>query len=300
MMRPIYWMAILAAALGWGYGAIGTRAAYAQDVGAWTQIGIRIGIAAVLVWIVLLIKRGPLPTTTVVRYGIVQAGLNLIVPYVLFTFAYDEASAGFVGIFAATIPLATAIFANFMLKDEPLSAGKLLGLFVSLAGVAFLLLSGDSGLSEGGRPLLAAGLALTSVASIGYAGVHAKRVAGTYEPLTMTGLQFGFAAVLLVPAMFLFDGAPTDVSAAGWTLMLTMAIASTFMPFVLFFWLLQHITATQTSLIGYLVPLVALVGGILFLGEQLQIGIVAGGVLVFAGMIIADRHSRRATLTTRI
>jgi drug/metabolite transporter (DMT)-like permease len=138
------------------------------------------------------------------------------------------------------------------------------------------------------------------VASIGYSGVHAKRVSGQYEPLTMTGLQFGFAALVLVPAMFLIDGAPTDVSSTGWTLMVTMAVVSTFMPFVLFFWLLQHITATQTSLVGYLVPIVALVGGILFLDEQLQIGIVAGGVLVFAGMIYADRHSRRETLSTRV
>jgi drug/metabolite transporter (DMT)-like permease len=46
------------------------------------------------------------------------------------------------------------------------------------------------------------------------------------------------------------------------------------------------------SLIGYLVPLVALTGGILILGEQLEPGIAIGGLLIFAGMILTDRAGR--------
>jgi len=45
-------------------------------------------------------------------------------------------------------------------------------------------------------------------------------------------------------------------------------------------------------LIGYLVPLVALGGGILLLGEQLELGIAVGGLLIFAGMILTDRAGR--------
>jgi drug/metabolite transporter (DMT)-like permease len=229
-----------------------------------------------------------------VRFGLVQALFNLTVPYVLFTFAYDEASVGFVALLAALIPISTALFANFMLPDEPLSAGKLLGLFVAFTGVAALLLSGDTGLAEGGRPLLAVGLGLTSVASVGYAGVFAKRHAGTYDPIVLTGLQFAFASVWLIAAMLLIDGAPTDVTTLGWLYILALAVAATFIPFMLFFSLLQHISATDASLIGYMVPFVGLIGGILFLDEQLQPGIIVGGFLVFAGMVLSDRAGRRS------
>lgn len=294
-MRATYWIMIAVAALGWGAGGIATRAAFAEGVGPWTMVAMRVLIAALLVFVVLALRRSPLPNRKVVRFGLIQAVFNLTVPYVLFTFAYDEASVGFVGLLAALIPLATSVFANFMLPDEPMTRGKLVALFVAFSGVAALLLSGDSGLTEGGRPLVAIGLGLTSVASIGFAGTFAKRHAAYYDPIEMTGLQFGFGAFWLVAAMLLIEGVPTDVSANGWWLILILAVAATFIPFLLYFWLLQHISATDASLIGYLVPFVGLVGGIMLLDEQLQVGIMVGGALVFIGMILSDREGRRVT-----
>ena len=79
-----------------------------------------------------------------------MAVTNLVIPYLLFTLAYAEASAGFVGLFAALIPMATAVFANAMLPNEPMTRWKLIGLSIGFAGVAALLASGDSGLASGG------------------------------------------------------------------------------------------------------------------------------------------------------
>ena len=293
-MRFRHWLLIIVAAVGWGTGGIATRAAFGEGVGAWTMVAVRTSIAALLVLAVLVVQRAELPSRQVVGYGVVQAVFNLTIPYILFTFAYDNASAGFVGLLAALIPLSTAVFANFMLQDEPLTKAKLLALFIAFTGVAALLLSGDSGLAEGGRPFVAVGLGLTAVISIGYAGTFAKRHAGQYDPIMLTGLQFGLSAVVLVVAMLAIEGVPVDVTAKGWGLMVFMSVSATFMPFLLFFWLLQYISVTDASLIGYLVPFVALIGGILILGEQLQSGIVVGGILVFTGMVLADRAGRKA------
>jgi len=293
-MQFRYWVWVIVAAIGWGSGGIATRAAFDEGVGAWTMIAVRTTIAALLVLLVLIARRATIPSRQVLWYGFVLAVFNLTIPYVLFTFAYNEASAGFVGLLAALIPLATAVFANFMLPNEPLTVPKLAGLFVAFTGVAALLLSGDSGLSDGGRPFLAVGLGLTAVATIGYGGAFAKRHAGEYNPIMLTGLQFGFSAVVLIIAMVGIEGVPSDVTTTGWGLMIFMAVAATFMPFLLFYWLLEHISATDASLIGYLVPFVALIGGIALLGEELQAGIVVGGILVFTGMLLADRAGRRA------
>ena len=194
-MKPTQWLAVIVASIGWASGGIATRAAFNEGVDAWTMIAFRVFFAAVLVGAVLVIRRVPLPSKVVLGYGLTQAVFNLTVPYVLFTFAYDEASAGFVGLLTALIPLSTAVAANFMLPDEPLSKGKLAGLLVAFSGVAFLLLSGDSGLSEGGRPLVAVGLGITAVTSVGFAAAFGKRHAGSYDPSMMTGLQFGFSAM---------------------------------------------------------------------------------------------------------
>ncbi len=269
-------------------------AAFDQGVGEWTIIGVRIVLAALMVMVVLIVQRTPLPSRTVLGYGLVQAVFNMTIPYVLFTFAYAEASAGFVGLIAALIPLATAVFANFMLPDEPLTATKVVALFIAFSGVAFLLLSGDSGLSEGGRPLVAGVLGLVSVVSIGFANAFGKRHAGEYEPVMITGLQFAIAAIWLVVAMLVTEGLPTDVSAAGWWLMIEMAVFATFMPFLLSYWLLTKVSATNVSLIGYMVPFMVLSGGLLLLDEELQPGIIIGGVLVLIGLYLSDRAARRA------
>jgi len=293
------WAVLLVAAIGWGTGGIAVRAAFGEGIGPWTLVALRVAIASVLVLALLAMKGLRVPDRLTMKVGIVMAITNLLIPYVLFTFAYNEASAGFVGLFAALIPLATAIYANFMLDNERLTRGKGAGLFIGFSGVAALLISGDSGLGAEGRPLVAALLALISVVAIGYAGAYAKRYAGQYDPIEITGIQFGLSALVLIPAMLIFEGLPTSLTAPGWGLILYMAIASTFLPFYLYYRLLETMPATTVSLVGYLVPLVSLIGGVLLLGEQIEAGILIGGSLIFTGMVITDRAGRTRITTTR-
>ena len=293
------WIAFIVAAVGWGTGGVAVRAAFDEGVGPWTTVALRVAIAGVLVVILLALRGLRRPDRQTMMVGTVLAITNLLIPYVLFTFAYEEASAGFVGLFAALIPLATAVYAHFMLSTERLSGGKLLGLAVGFTGVAALLISGDSGLGAEGRPLVAAGLALISVAAIGYAGAYAKRHAGTYDPLEITGVQFVLSTIVLIPAMFLFEGVPNALNGSGWALVFYLAVASTFLPFYLYYHLIESAPVTTVSLVGYLVPLVSLVAGVVFLGEQIESGIAIGGALILAGMVITDRSGRTRAVGVR-
>jgi len=67
------------------------------------------------------------------------------------------------------------------------------------------------------------------------------------------------------------------------------------MPVVLYYWLIRHVTVTYSTIIGYIVPLVAVGVGVVALGEQLQPGIVVGGALILAGVIVTDRLRNRQT-----
>jgi drug/metabolite transporter (DMT)-like permease len=55
---------------------------------------------------------------------------------------------------------------------------------------------------------------------------------------------------------------------------------------------LSRVSSTQASLVGYIVPLVALVAGVVILDERLQVGIAAGGVLILIGVVLTDRSER--------
>jgi drug/metabolite transporter (DMT)-like permease len=290
------WFAFVIAAVGWGTGGVAVRAAFNEGVGPWTTVALRVALAALIVVVLLAAKGMRRLDRLTLQIGGVLAITNILIPYVLFTFAYEEASAGFVGLFAALIPPATAVYAHFMLSNERLNTGKMVGLAIGFAGVAALLASGDSGLGAAGRPLVAAVLGLVSVAAIGYAGAYAKRYAGRYDPLEITGLQFLLSTVVLIPAMLWFEGLPDSLTVSGWGLVVYMAIASTFLPFYLFYRLVETAPITTVSLVGYLVPLVSLAAGVVFLGERIEVGIAIGGTLILAGMVITDRAGRRAPL----
>jgi drug/metabolite transporter (DMT)-like permease len=293
-MQIRIWAALLGAAAGWGTTGVATRAALDAGVPPVAMVTIRSAIAAALLLAVLLIRSKPI-TRDPQRWltGTVMATFQLSLPFVLFTLAYQYASAGFVGMLVALIPLATAVIANFVLPDEPLTTVKTVGLSIAFAGVGFLLLSGDSGLAEGGRPLLAAVLSLGAILSIAGSSIFAKGRADTYEPMELTWMQFTIGAVLLVIVMVIFEGIPTELSAWGWALVVYLTIIGSLIPFILYYWLLSQVSATKASLVGYVVPLVALGTGVVLLDERIQFGIVVGGTLILAGVILTDRSEKR-------
>jgi len=288
------WGAIVIAALAWGTNGVATRAAINDGVPPIAIVAIRVVLATVLL-LGLLRLRGRRPPTdrTTWSTGVVQGVFQLSVPFITFNLAYENASAGFVGLFAALIPLGTAIVAHFMLPDEPMHLMKAAGMSLAFLGVALLLLSGDSGLEEGGRPLVAAGFSTVAVLSISYAGVYAKKNADNYDPMELAFMQFTLGIFIIGATMLVVEGLPPAISPWGWSLIAYMTVVGSVVPFLIFFWLLQHVSATKASLVGYVVPLVALFAGILLLDERLQLGIGAGGVLILAGVVLTDRTERR-------
>ena len=288
------WLALGIAAIGWGTGGPGTRLAFDEGLEPYGLVVGRIGVATIALTAYLLWRRGRLPTDPITwKVGAVQGVGNLAIPYILFTIAYENASSGFVGLLAALIPLGTAIFAHFLLPDEPMRSAKAVGLSVALAGVAVLGFSGDSGLPEGGRPEVALALGTVAVVIISVSGIYAKHHAGAYNAVELTFVQFAVGIVVAVVAMGIAEGAPSGITAAGWTLVVYLGIMSSFVPFALFYWLLAHTTITRASLVGYIVPIIAAGTGVAFANETLQTGIVAGGTLILAGVVLTERAERQ-------
>ena len=65
------------------------------------------------------------------------------------------------------------------------------------------------------------------------------------------------------------------------------------LPFLLFYWLLRHVSSTKASLVGYVIPLIAVVAGVVLLDEQLQPGILIGGSLILVGIVLTNQAERR-------
>lgn len=289
------WAAILVASLGWGTGSVASRAALGLGMSPYGLAFARSALATAAVYLFLVLGGAGLPRRRDLwGHGLVLGLANLAGPFLFFTLAVQYVSAGFASVLVALIPATTAVLAHFLLPDEPFRAGKLVGLSVAFGGVALLLLSGQSGIGTGGRPLLGGVLCLVGVVLASYGGVYSRRHAARHGILEMTGPQFVVGALALGAVALASEGSALGpVPLPGWALVAYLALASSFLPFVLFFWMVQRISATRASLVGYVIPIVGVVAGAVLLGEQVTSSIVLGGALILAGVVLVNRSDRR-------
>jgi len=287
------WSALLIASLGWGSAGIATRAALREGLEPYQIAAMRAVLAAFVVAAVLVASGRGIAGRRRWTIGLVLGSANMAVPFVLTALAVQHASAGFVGLLVANIPIATALWAHVVLPDDRLTAAKAAGLAVSVGGIVVLMAGGDSGIGEGGDPLLAVALASAGLLAASYGAVHVKRFAPDLGALELAGPQFAVGAAIMIPLMLVMTGMP-EGTAAGWWLIAYLGTVGTVMPFVLFYWALREVTATEASLVGYIVPIVGLIGGAVVLGERISAVIAAGGALILCGVVLTERASRRA------
>ena len=174
-----------------------------------------------------------------------------------------------------------------LFRMERATGHKVIGMLIALFGVA--VLASENGISLHSSSL--AGDAITMTGSVGFAMyvILGKRVAGKYDTLTMTAFNH-FAGALIVLPLALYEASRLQLANIvripwqAWTAVLYMAVVSSAMAYVFYFWLLRYLEASQLSAFTYLLPVLATVLGILWLGEKGSWGQVLGGVLALGGV----------------
>ena len=201
------------------------------------------------------------------------------------TWAEERISSSLAGLFIATVPLVTALIARRMGMDDRLTGTRLLGLGIGFAGVAALV-----GLDVSGSNLLAvAALAVTVLGySIGPIIVD-RRLSGV-PSLAVIAASLTINAVIYAP--FAWVSRPTaGVPASAWLAVIVLGSVCTAGAFLIFFALIAEVGPSRTTLITYVNPAVAVVLGIVVLGEPFTLGIAIGFPLVLLGSYLATRHA---------
>jgi len=184
-------------------------------------------------------------------------------------------------------PIYTLILA-VLLGLERATWHKAAGMAIAFTGIA--LLASEGGLSARSPSLL--GDAITMTGSIGFAtyAVLGKRVAREYDALTMTAYNH-FAGALVVLPLALHqawvlgaEGHWRPVPWQAWAAIFYMGLFGSAVAYVLYYWLLRYLEASQLSAFTYLLPVLASILGILTLGEKGSWTQVLGGTLALAGV----------------
>ena len=193
------------------------------------------------------------------------------------------------GVISAAVPVLVALGAWVFLK-ESISVKIILGLLVSVMGVAALTLAGREG-SAGSNPVLGNVLEFAAMACAAGNLLLVKGLSRRFNTWTLTGMQFMAGLIFFSPGIRHIVAAPQalfrlDLMGA---LIFLGAFASVG-AFGLYNWAMARIDASRASIFINLVPAVAVILGWSLLGEVLSPGQIAGALLVGGGVFISQKR----------
>lgn len=210
---------------------------------------------------------------------------NNVLPFICFAFAAASLPAGYLSIINGTVPMWTALFAAWLLR-EPLGGRRLIGFAVGLAGVALIVRLGPVALDA--RIVLAALVGLLGAASWGWGGVMIKQYTGDIPAIALAAGSITFSALLLSPAWVEAPNATWSLGAAAAAIALGVVCSG--VAYLAFFTLVRDIGPSRTLSVTFLIPVLGVLWGWLFLDEAVTASMIVGGVMVVAALGLVMRR----------
>jgi drug/metabolite transporter (DMT)-like permease len=272
------WILFVAMSLIWGMPYLFIRVAVRQIEPA-TLIFLRTAPAALLLLPLALHRRalgGLLPRW---RWLVVFTAVEFAIPWYFVSRAEIHLTSSFTGLLIATVPLIGAVIYRVVGHDH-FDRRRIVGLLVGFGGVAVLVGIDVHGAQIG--PVLE-----VLLPAVGYA-LGPLVIARKLDDLVGIGVVtvcLALASVVYAPVAL--THLPTRLSAATVVSMVGLIVICTATGFVLFFELIVEVGAARSTVITYVNPAVALLLGVLVLGEPLTLGIVVGFPLILLGSWLA-------------
>lgn len=258
------------------------------------QVGfIRVTLGALTLLLLSAVTRTPLIRDWRLLGHLFMLALLLnSAPGVLFAFGETRVSSVLAAILNATTPLSTLVMTLLVFREQRPTRAQQMGLVVGFAGVLTVL-----GVWEGVGENALVGVAACLLAVLGY-GVsfpYSRRFVASapYSRTSIATAQVSLASLQLVPVLLLADPhlpVPSRASALG---MLVLGALGSGIAYVWNYTVITQAGATVASTVTYWTPLVAVVAGVAFLGEQITWYEPVGAVVVLLGVAVSQgRFSR--------
>ncbi len=177
-----------------------------------------------------------------------------------------------------------------LIRLEPLTLPKFLGMLISFGGVAVLTLGG----AEKGSATHWQGdlIVLAGSASFAYYTIQVKEIANQYDALTLNTLTFTVGALLMIPfaARSVLHIQWAKVTLGAWGGLAFMIVLGTVVSYLFYAFALTELSASRVAAFAYLQPVVAALLGAWLLGEKITLRVVGGGALILLGVYLAERE----------
>lgn len=287
-MSALDWGKLLLLGGIWGGSFFFARIAVAE-IHPLTLVLFRVAIAAAALHIYLL-ARGPS-----FRLALPMAGsffllglINNVLPFSLIFAGQTQMGAGLASVLNATTPFWTVLVANAFTADEKVSWNKAAGIALGIVGVAVMV--GPGFVASLGGPVWAKLAMIGASLSYAFALVFSRRSFANVPPVIVATGQLTASTIIMAPVVLLWNGVDGQLAASApvWAAVFALALLSTAFAYILYFGLVRSAGATNASLVTLIVPVSAILLGLIFLGERLEFFEVAGMVLIGLGLVTID------------
>ena len=249
---------------------------------------VRLAVAAAILVPFVMWQRGTADAVAELRAGwrpgLVLGAINAAIPFTLIAWGEKHIESGVAAIANATVPIFVVLLAIRFKPSERATGARLAGILLGLVGVAVL---------TGGQPDLGLwpvlGVGAVVLASLSYAagGIYGQlRVAGTPGPV-LAAASMTFGALILLP-FAAFQIPATMPGWPTWASLAALTIGGTALAQLVLYRMLRLHGASRVSLVTYLMPPIALVYGVLLLGESLTWGVLGGLALILLGVALGS------------
>jgi drug/metabolite transporter (DMT)-like permease len=283
----------LASGVAFGLAAVFAKESYRAGLNVSTMLVTRFGIAALMFWIIVAIRRPAFPTGRVLLTCVGLGAVGYALQSGGYFAALTHMDASMVGLVLYVYP-ALVLMLALGLRRETLDRRKLIALGLSLGGLVLLLRTGQTGTVTTIGVMLALGAAVTYAFYI----MVASTLPHDLDMYLMSAIVCTGAAVS-VGLFGLGTGslhAPHSPSAWGWVAM--VALIPTVVAIACFFAGLRRVGASTAAILSCVEPVVTATSAVIVYGDRLTPGQIVGGSAVLGAVVVLQARRRRAAITS--
>lgn len=290
-MTAADWSRILLLASVWGCSFLFIEIALRAE-GPFTIVLARVFLAAVALLIYCRIRNIRIDVSPgSLRDYLVMGVIANVAPFSLIAIGQTQISSGLASIFIATTPLLTVVVAHLWGRHEPATAARVAGTVIGLAGVAVLM---GTNVLQADRNELLGELALFG-AALCYAvfAVYGRRFRHQHPAANAAAMVLAACPVTALLAFGLETPFSTIPATPALLSMVALGLLSTGFAYILYFTILANAGATNAMLVTLIQPPVAIMLGVVVLGEMLEPPQFLGLLLIALGLALVDGRALR-------
>ncbi len=280
------WVLLILLSILWG-GSFFFVGVAVKELPPLTIVLCRVSLASIILLAVVYLKGERMPTSISIWGSfMIMGALNNLIPFCLIVWGQTHIESGLASILNATTPIFSVVLAHFFTREEKFTMNRVSGIVIGWIGVSVLI--GIDFIKGADIEVIGQIAVLGAAISYAFAAIYGRRFKNMNPIVVATGMLCG-SAIMMIPITLYFDQ-PWSLAPNAVTMMSVLGLAafSTSLAYIIYFHVLATAGPTNLLLVTFLIPVSAIVFGVMFLGEQLGWEVFVGMGVIFIGLITID------------